>query len=282
MSRLKDKDIFDLNNLIPENLEISTKLTTYMRYVPTHAHTYYEIFYVINGTLKHKLNGVEHTLNAGEGFLLTPIDTHSIISNGDSVHRDILVSKELFISTIQLITKSSDTNSLINQLKNKLHFSLSDIVELENLAQKFDNTPQITIKRGIALTLLFNILTKVISSDNETANNSSISNKILDCLNNLYCLQGGIPAIAKHLKYSRSYLCNTFKKEIGIPLSLYIKNLRLDYIVYYLKTTNYSLNKIADIVGIESLPYLNKIFKEKYSIPPISYRKQYKTIEEVP
>ena len=41
----------------------------------------------------------------------------------------------------------------------------------------------------------------------------------------------------------------------------------------YLETTKFSLSEIGYLVGIESLSYLNKIFKKTYGITPIQYRK---------
>ncbi len=124
--------------------------------------------------------------------------------------------------------------------------------------------------------LLLNILLKFFKNNESTESvPQSLSEQILYCLNKNTHIQGGIPSLSKQLKYSSSYLCHVFKQQTGTPLSQHIKHLRLQYIAYYLKTTNYSLQKIADLVGIESLPYLNKIFKEKYNVPPIKYRKQF-------
>lgn len=275
---------FNLHDIIPDKLDITTKITTCMLNVPQHTHSYYEIFYIVNGTLTQNINGNEQTLTEGDCMLLTPNDKHSLHSNGFSVHRDILISKELFENEIfLLIPFSNDIKNCLEQLNNAVHFSLNEIIELENLAQKFNMSTPILQKRAIAITLLLQILTKMLNpNDLLTLNpndlltkNKSIVNIIIDHLNTLPYIQGGIPYLVKNLKYSESYLRHKFKKETGLSLSLYIKNLRLNYIVYYLKNSNYSLRQIAEIVGIESLPYLNKIFKEKYSIPPIAYRKLY-------
>ena len=95
--------------------------------------------------------------------------------------------------------------------------------------------------------------------------------KLLPLAEALY--KGGIRLILSELKYSNSYVCHIFKRHMGITLSDYIKNVRLDHVAYYLKTTEYSLKEICDLVGIESLSYANKIFKEKYKTTPIAYRK---------
>jgi two-component system response regulator YesN len=80
--------------------------------------------------------------------------------------------------------------------------------------------------------------------------------------------------IIERTGYNPSYISRLFKKYTGDNLSEYLKNLRLKHVAYYLKTTDLSLREIADIVGIESLSYLNSIFKKKYLVPPIQYRKE--------
>ena len=62
---------------------------------------------------------------------------------------------------------------------------------------------------------------------------------------------------------------------MGISLSEYIISKRLDTMVYYLINTDYSLTEIGNRIGVESLSYLNRMFKKKYMIPPIQYRKLY-------
>jgi len=84
-----------------------------------------------------------------------------------------------------------------------------------------------------------------------------------------------LPHSCKALQYSESYVSHRFKFHWGVTFSQYPKDTRLKYIEYYLKTTNYSLKNIADLVGIESLSYLNRIFKEKYNVTPLKYRKLY-------
>jgi AraC-like DNA-binding protein len=52
-----------------------------------------------------------------------------------------------------------------------------------------------------------------------------------------------------------------------------MKDVRLSHVAYYLENTNYSLQQICNLVGLDNLSYLNKIFKQKYGITPIKYRK---------
>lgn len=261
--------------LIPDKLEIATQVVQNASCRP-HNHDFYEIFYIINGNMEHSLNGDSCTLSTGDCILLSPEDTHAFSTHDDSMHRDLLISCSLFEETLKLATQEKENSLLaLKDVCLPIHFSSAEVIELENIAQKFTRENDADKKRCTGIIFLLNILLKLFKNNESTDHvPQSLSEQILDCLNTNTHIQGGIPSLSKHLKYSSSYLCHTFKQQTGIPLSQHIKHLRLTYIAYYLKTTNYSLRKIADLVGIESLPYLNKIFKEKYLMPPIKYRKQ--------
>ena len=265
--------------LIPDKLEIATQVIQNASCKP-HNHDFYEIFYIISGNMEHSLNGDNRTLSAGDCILLSPNDTHTFSCSIDSMHRDLLISNKLFESTLSLITQENENPlKLLQNVCQPASFTSAEIIELENIAQKFTRENDADKKRCIGVIFLLNILLKFFKNNKYTESvPQSLSEQILDCLNKNTHIQGGIPSLSKQLKYSSSYLCHVFKKQTGIALSQHIKHLRLTYIAYYLKTTNYSLRKIADLVGIESLPYLNKIFKEKYDIPPIKYRKQYNSV----
>ena len=276
MKKLALKPTYKPLYLIPDKLEIVTQVISNANCKP-HNHDFYEIFYVVNGNMEHSLNGDERTLSTGDCIVLSPSDTHMFKTLGESMHRDLLVSCSLFESTLSLVTQTKENVSeFFEDISLPLHFSPAEIVELENIAQKFTRENDADKKRCTGIIFLLNILLKLFKNNEHTDSvPHSLSEQILDCLNKNIHIQGGIPSLSKYLKYSSSYLCHIFKKETGIPLSQHIKHVRLTYISYYLKTTNYSLRKIADLVGIESLPYLNKIFREKYNVSPIKCRKQY-------
>lgn len=263
-------------NLIPEDLEITTQ-TVLNSNNPSHKHSHYEILYLIDGSVEHVLNGNSYIMYTGDCFFLSDKDIHSFNRVSQSLHRDVLVSKSLFDKIYTLIVnQTSKPESLISN-DEPLRLSISELLELEILANKFTNTMDVVKKRGIGIELLVKLINKFIDANKNTISNQlPIINRIVSLLNNTHGLKGGIATIINDLNYSKSYVCYYFKKHMGITLSQYIKEIRLKYIEYYLITTDYSLQYIADLVGFESLSYINRIFKEKHSISPIKFRKNYR------
>ncbi|MBQ7995619.1 MAG: helix-turn-helix domain-containing protein [Bacilli bacterium] len=71
----------------------------------------------------------------------------------------------------------------------------------------------------------------------------------------------------------RSNLYRLFKKYYGISPSEYINEYRMDRSLYLLKNSDYSIKKIASMVGYPNTSFFCKIFKKKYHKTPSEARK---------
>ena len=69
-----------------------------------------------------------------------------------------------------------------------------------------------------------------------------------------------------------SYLSRLFKKEMGINISCFIKNIRMEKAKYLLENTNEKVNNISMMVGYNKLSYFCRSFREYYGISPEKHR----------
>ena len=262
------------NYLILDNLDFSTHVQQNNNY-RTHNHVSYEIFYILSGELKHTLNGKEENISTGDCFILSPTDVHSFSSVTPNKNRDIIISVEFFENVLSLFPNSQDL------IKNKISgahikFNINELAEIENMFREFSFERELNKKRCISVSILMIIFGKIFSGANEETNIYKIPpivKKICDKLNTAPYIKKGAVGIFKSMNYNKSYICHTFKRYMGITISDYVKQIRLNHIAYYLKTSDYSLRQIADMVGLETVSYMNKIFKEKYLVTPTQYRK---------
>ena len=264
---------------IPDSMDVSMQLVV-ENTADTHKHENYEIVYVCSGELGQIVNGKKLMMGLGECIILSTEDFHSYAEfpNTNTLNRDIMVEPTLFNSLVNLVTKSEEeTKRFLSRRLTPVQFSLTELNDLEALAQQISSTTEVYKKRCLAIELVLRIISKFFEAQEkqELPSQTSLVARIFDSLNKDHTIKGGIPRLCTWLKYSRSYICHTFKKETGLTLSEYITDVRLKRIAYYLKTTNYSLREIADLVGIESLSYMNKIFKKKYALTPAKYRKKH-------
>lgn len=79
--------------------------------------------------------------------------------------------------------------------------------------------------------------------------------------------------LAKKFSASRQYISTIFHKEMGIPFSEYLQNLRLSESVRLLLTTDKNITEIAESSGFPNLKSFNQAFRAKYNMPPKEYRR---------
>lgn len=247
------------------------------------SHNCFEVIYILDGEIEFIKEGEKTPLSLGDCRLIPPDTRHGILSPSSSLLRSIMISKALFEDSLNLITRLDERYLSMPARQSSVRLSVSELMELEAIALRYSSVSDLTRKRGYGAEMLIKILNSLFNEiEASNPSDSPLMQRILDLLNTSAGIRGGLPYICKTLQYSESYVSHRFKFHWGITFTQYIKNTRLKYIEYYLKTTNYSIKQIADLVGIESLSYLNRIFKENYNVTPLKYRKLYANPSPIP
>ncbi|MEZ7638550.1 AraC family transcriptional regulator [Streptococcus parasanguinis] len=83
-----------------------------------------------------------------------------------------------------------------------------------------------------------------------------------------------VNSLAHALYQNRSYLSRMFKKEMGKNLSDYIIERKLLEAKDLLRFSNRSISDISNFLAFSSQSYFQTVFKKKYGITPLQYRKQ--------
>lgn len=78
--------------------------------------------------------------------------------------------------------------------------------------------------------------------------------------------------IAESLSVSRGHLSSVFHEELGMPISEYIKNARVEEVQDLLKNSSLSLASISDTLGFSSQGYMTRVFKQVTGMTPNKYR----------
>jgi len=81
--------------------------------------------------------------------------------------------------------------------------------------------------------------------------------------------------VAKAGNVSTNYLSRLFKEEIKIGFNEYLTQVRIEESKNLLSETNYTIKKIAIMVGYADEKYYSKIFKKNIGIKPTEYRRLY-------
>lgn len=77
--------------------------------------------------------------------------------------------------------------------------------------------------------------------------------------------------IAEELQLHPSYLSNLFKKEVGINITQYIRERKIEEAKDLLLNTDHSISEIAEMLGYNSVSYFSKVFRKTTKISPREY-----------
>lgn len=106
----------------------------------------------------------------------------------------------------------------------------------------------------------------------------SYSRPVEKCIDYVYDNLHGrlkITDIAEHLNMNSSYLSRLFSKEVGMSLSSYIKNRRLEAAAQMLLYTDSSITEVSEYFEFSSQSHFTAAFQDKYGRTPKRYRDEY-------
>ncbi|MDN6850126.1 MAG: helix-turn-helix transcriptional regulator, partial [Staphylococcus equorum] len=78
--------------------------------------------------------------------------------------------------------------------------------------------------------------------------------------------------LANHVNLSSKYLSHLFKKEVGITISAYITEKKLEESKLWLDNSSLSISEIAHQLSFSDQSYFIKVFKRSIGLTPKQYR----------
>lgn len=109
-------------------------------------------------------------------------------------------------------------------------------------------------------------------------NKQILSKPIVLCIDYIYShihYRITIKELAEYLKISESYLSKLFLKEMGISLSSYIVNLKIEKAKNLLQYSDYNIVDIANYLSFSSQSHFIQVFQKKTGLTPHKYRTQH-------
>ena len=91
-------------------------------------------------------------------------------------------------------------------------------------------------------------------------------------------ISGGVEKLAELAGYSRTHLGRLIKNFYGKTAIELIHDIRMSLALEYLEKTSFTIEKIAECIGLSSLSQFHSSFKKYYDCTPSAYRKQRQSI----
>jgi two-component system response regulator YesN len=147
---------------------------------------------------------------------------------------------------------------------------LSDIYlySFEQLPNLYENIDEMIISFEKIIKKLFE---KKIDKNVDEINNKTMRSILAD-VNENYCNELSLLALAKKYYINPSYISQLFKKELGKNFTDYILSLRIKRACELLSESNMSLPDVSQKIGYNDYFYFSKVFKKVVGQTPSQYR----------
>lgn len=245
-----------------------------------HTHDFYEITYILEGSIEHELNDVRSKLYAGDIVFTNPSDVHSFFreSGNRCKHRDIIIRPEFFHSVCNFIDeefqKAYDKNLLPKVVRLSSHRIESYEQRIVNaiLTSHMNATFHLASVRALCVSLLNNLIEEEIKHDDNYY--PVWFRELLARFHMNDLLREGLDVILEPFHFSRSYMCRSFHKYLNCTMTDYLNEIRLQQATYQLQYTDETVLSICHDVGFSSVSYFNNLFKKKHGMSPSAFRKE--------
>ncbi|MBR0189994.1 MAG: helix-turn-helix transcriptional regulator [Clostridia bacterium] len=244
-----------------------------------HCHEFIEIVYVVAGNAIHELNEKKQTVTVGDAFILKPTDFHRFIPSENSssfLHRDICVKTDEFKKICDFIYLSADNDFLNANIHHQCKLSTDTVVFFENYFKSFSLDINSNCLNRICKTVISMLLIE-ISNNNPQTSSAPIPDwirQIVDYAKSPYFYQYPISRLTENIPFSKQHICNMFKKHIGMSITEYFLQQRLNYAKHLILQTSDSISNIAYTTGFNNESFFYRSFKKRFGITPLELRKK--------
>ena len=236
------------------------------RYGPHRFNTYL-LSLVEEGEADLVVNGVHHTLKAGDFYVMFPYADAHYTTKPDvpwSIRWVVVGGNAVapFLSSLQI----TETQPMITAKRpDKMRNILTDLLKYSSSKNPSDKLRCISL-----LYRLFSLLTEQMMP--ATTENPYVLQAIA-YFGEHFTKSISLQDYAKSLGLNNNYFSKLFKAETGTTPLRYINGLRFEKAEYLLTNSSYSVDEIAEIVGIGDTLYFSRAFKQHTGMSPSAFRK---------
>jgi AraC family transcriptional activator of mtrCDE len=247
---------------------------------PHHYHNWYELFMVTDGECDFHVYDKSFKAVKGSVMLFRPGVFHYYTSKKGCEY----VVTEITAGYISRFFTDEAANMLVDCFKSEIiqldEHEFLDCLCYATIAE--NNSPKSVSDKFLAIGNLLNLLSEKSShninvSPLENVHKSSIEklNCITDYITSHYAEIHSISDITRNCYISKSHMFRLFHQELGLSVSDYVNNLKIDAACKLLTTTELSVLNIAFESGFNSPQHFYKIFKKCIGCSPREYIKNF-------
>lgn len=104
------------------------------------------------------------------------------------------------------------------------------------------------------------------------SSNKGVISTVISYVTDNYNKNLTLANVSEKVYLSPNYLCNLFKKELGVNFNAYLTQVRVNKAKELLKTTNLTTQYIATEIGYSDYSYFSQVFKKQTGMTPSEYK----------
>ena len=223
------------------------------------------IEYVLSGKGYLEINGVKHTIEKDDLYIIEPHTKHSVYADEEDPYTKIWINfrSDTFLSVFNAYGLSG-----INVFKNTNAKNYFD--ELLLIANKSFNSDDVSIDISF---VLFNILYILAKQTHDSSTRvRKLAQEIKNMLDNALYSKISLETISDELHYSKKQINRVFSKVYGVAPYTYYIDIKIKMAKNLLTMTDLSVKEVADKLCFENQYYFSYMFKSKTGMSPLKYR----------
>lgn len=243
-----------------------------------HTHDFWEFSIVMTGEFSQVVNGKLYSIKVQQAILTKPTDVHRVPTEDKQyTYLNILFTCEFLKSACDFLDNElydslmQEPTRVMTLSEYEMHEIRKIISEL-NIANCFTSRKILLLKRMLLSYVLQMYYKKIYFVRKSLPNKMQ---NILDIFSDPNNIALRANAIAEKTHYSYSYLARLFKENMGVTLTEYSTQKKMEYANKLLIYSDMTILDIADQIGYGSLSQFMSVYKKTFGETPGKTRKKY-------
>lgn len=243
-----------------------------------HYHNSYEIYYLAGGSRTILIKDKIYELQPNDVMLFLPEVFHRTTGNVGHERFNIEFTDDVLCHYFTPYTKAKLLECFKQNFLRLNKEEASEFLHLFNLLkQEYEEGGMFYITLANILKLLNcaaerQYCKNVSSAGQKLSKGAMKLTPVISYITQNYATISSINEIADSCYINKSYMCRLFKKELGITITDYLNNTRVQQACELITSTDNTLTDIAMQCGFGTAPYFSFIFKKIMGCTPSKFR----------
>ncbi|MCK0096185.1 AraC family transcriptional regulator [Yoonia sp. F2084L] len=237
-----------------------------------HDHDFFELFWILNGRVRHHLAEQTETLQEGDIVFLRPGQTHALQGRGDQA---LVVSLCIHPATIKSLAKRhpSVQGHLFWSKGGPVttHRDIRQLAALNHAAVQLENSACDTLAaEAFLLPLCADLTAQSFGSDIPPWLAQACT-----AAKSIEVFRAGSAGLVSVAGKAHPHVSRMMRKHFGLTPSDYVNQIRMQHAARALTTDNEAISEIAADCGIPNMSHFHKLFRAAYGLTPLQYRQKF-------